>query len=348
MNGSGTVAPLAAANHFEHFTRLPYRLFYIIGVTPFATSVKPWTVRTIIKAVYFFFSIMNVILSIIAEIIYVCLSFSRSDFVELTSLVLCIGFLMLAIMKVCTILWQRRTMDDLMCQLQAICPQTVDDQRLYDSGTYVARAVRMQRLYACIQMTMIWLFNLYPMTLTLIGFVQHGRWRLDFPYILWYPYDPYGRGWFELNYMSQMWAAFWAATGILGADLLMCGIVLQLCMHYDRLQRRLLHFRPGNGATVRPEKSHADYAELADCVRTHDAVLRLTAQLDGIFGVCVLFNLVSSIVILCMLCFLVVTAGVSVALVKYVLTLVTCTGQIFVVCLLGERCIEAVGRRANV
>lgn len=85
-----------------------------------------------------------------------------------------------------------------------------------------------------------------------------------------------------------------------------------------------------------------DYAELTDCVRRHDAILRLGARLDGIFGVCVLFNLVSSIVILCVLGFLVVTAGMSVALVKYGLTLITCTGQIFMVCLLGEKCVDAV------
>lgn len=233
--------------HFEAFTRLPRRFFATVGVSPFQTigqpSLRP--IRRLMQQSLFAASFTNTALCVLGEIIYLCLTFKRSDFVETTSLVLCIGFILLGFVKITTILLQRCQLDELMAALYRLCPRTVADQEAFAVDAYAAHAGRLMRVYAWIQMAMIWLFNCYPLTTTVLGWWHTGDWRLDFPYVIWYPFDPYGRGWFELNFVSQMWAAYFSATCILATDLLLCGVVVQLCMHYDRLRDRLALYKPG-------------------------------------------------------------------------------------------------------
>lgn len=65
-------------------------------------------------------------------------------------------------------------------------------------------------------------------------------------------------------------------------------------------------------------------------------------ELDDIFDGTILFNFVSSVIIICVLGFLVATAGRSPEIFKYFFTLITCIAQLYMVCMLGDKFIEAV------
>lgn len=329
--------------NFDEFTQLPALFFRTIGVPVFQASAPQTTRRQrLLRFFLFFVSFTNTALCVLGEIIFVCVTFGVSDFVDITSLVLCIGFILLSFAKVITIMWKQRQLTQLMHDLLRVFPQTHDAQLNYETAEYAAHAKRLMVRYSWVQMVMIWLFNFYPMTNTLMGYVQRGAWEVDFPYIIWYPFDPYGSGWFELNYFSQISAAYFSASAILGTDMLLCGVVLQICMHYDRLRRSLRTYRP-NGQ----RHGQRDCGRMREYVRQHNEVLRMSAALDDIFGETILFNLVSSVVIVCVLGFLVLTAGQSVKLLKYFITLITCTGQIYMVCLLGEMFIKSVSVSSN-
>lgn len=90
----------------------------------------------------------------------------------------------------------------------------------------------------------------------------------DFPYIIWYPFNPYASGFFELNYLSQMWAAYVSAAGMLATDLLLCGVVEQICMHFEHLNKQLLRMKPNeiNG--------NVEYSQLKKYIRTHNEITR--------------------------------------------------------------------------
>lgn len=323
---------------FDEFTRLPAIFFRTIGVPVFqANSPKLTPLRKCLRLLLFFVSFTNTALCVLGEILFVIFTFGESDFVDITSLVMCIGFILLSFAKVITIIWKQRQLTQLMEDLLSVFPQTHDDQMDYQTKKYAGHAKRLMVRYSWVQMVMIWLFNFYPLTNTLSEYWKRGAWEVDFPYIIWYPFDPYGTGWFELNFFSQISAAYFSASAILGTDMLLCGVVLQICMHYDRLQRSLKMYRP-NGVV----NGTKDYVELRRSVAMHSKVLQMSAKLDDIFGETILFNLVSSVVIVCVLGFLVLTAGKSVKVLKYFMTLVTCIVQIYLVCLLGEMFIESV------
>lgn len=323
---------------FDEFTELPAAFFHFIGVPVFqANAPKATRLRTLLRLLLFSVSFTNTALCVLGEILFVLFTFGESDFVDITSLVLCIGFILLSFAKVLTIMWKQRQLTQLMHELLSIFPQTKDEQLDYRTMEYAGHAKRMMVRYSWLQMVMISLFNLYPLTDTIIGYVRRGAWEVDFPYIIWYPFDPYGRGWFELNFFSQISAAYFSALAILGTDMLLCGVVLQICMHFDWLRTNLRTYRPDG-----EKHGTKDYGEIRRQVAMHEKVSRMSTTLDDIFGETILFNLVSSVVIVCVLGFLVLTAGESIKLLKYFITLITCTVQIYMVCLLGEMFIKSV------
>lgn len=342
MSAKGT-PQLSRPPHWAQFTNLPRWFFLTIGVLAFQNPDQTPTPRTsrrnVLLIALFIVSFVNTALCVAGEYVFFAIAIRSPDMDAemLTSLLLCIGYIMLSFAKVFTIWLKRPELDAVMRHFDALWPRSLTAQRHHRVDMYIAQANQLMRTYAYIQMIMIWFFNFFPIaSITLYRIAGGGlSQRLEFPYPVWYPFDERAPVIFELTYVSQFWAAYFSAVAILGADMLLCSLVVQLCMHYDALAAQLCEYRPVGGG-------RADAAQLRRCVQLHDRLLGIGHQLDGIFGVCVLFNVLSSIVILCMLAFLVLTAGISMAVVKYMMTLVTCTGQIYMVCLLGEKCVDAV------
>lgn len=235
---------------FETFTKLPFIMFRTIGVLPFQTAASknesasictgqiiPWTI--------FYLTYINLGLLVLGEMIYFVLNFGKfSSFVELTSVTLCIGFIWLSFAKVASIIWNRDYTNTVIAELNEMFPQTLWAQNDYQVHAHELHTKRIMIGYSALQMVMIWLFNLYPLSDTIVEYVRDGTWNVDFPYIIWYPFDPYVSGWFEVNFLSQIWAGYVAAAGILATDLLLCSIVLQICMHFDRLCVTLVEMEP--------------------------------------------------------------------------------------------------------
>lgn len=97
-------------------------------------------------------------------------------------------------------------------------------------------------------------------------FASLNKYFAGLPYIIWYPYDPYET--FLINYFSQMWGAYVSAAGMLATDLLICGAVQQLHMHFEHLNRCFLEMRP-------TKKNAADeYKKLSKYVSMHNEIIR--------------------------------------------------------------------------
>lgn len=256
--------------NFDLFTSIPILFYKTIGVSPYQLSNSdsktyfgwiPWTI--------FVLSFLNLGLCVLGEMVYFVKQFGNfNNFIEETNLTLCIGFILLSFAKVAAITWKRDQMNRLMTEMELIFPKTRQQQNAYHVDEYAAETLRLMKIYTWIQMVMIWLFNLYPVSDTIIGYITHRTWKVDFPYIIWYPFNPYAPGWFELNYLSQIWAAYVAASAILATDLLLCGIVMQICMHFHHLRATLERLQPT--AT----NANTEWEKLRQCIKTHNRIMR--------------------------------------------------------------------------
>lgn len=65
-----------------------------------------------------------------------------------------------------------------------------------------------------------------------------------------------------------MWAAYVSAAGMLATDLLLCGAVEQICMHYEYLKIQMLSLKPNKMS------GDIEYNKLKKIIRTHNQIIR--------------------------------------------------------------------------
>lgn len=228
---------------FNAFTSIPRTFLKTIGMP----SVLVNNVLHIHMNRWFVASFGNLGYCVLGEMFYFALAVLGSTnltFLDQTNLILCIGFIMLCYAKVLAILLQSARMNNLLTELQTHYPITEMEQRVYRVEKHYAQSRLVMRSYAFVQMFMIWCFNLFPFAETLMVYAADGTWNVVLPYLVWYPFNPYRPGLFETLCLSQFWAAYVSAAGILAADMLLCGIVVQICMQFDDLKRRFMELSP--------------------------------------------------------------------------------------------------------
>lgn len=65
-----------------------------------------------------------------------------------------------------------------------------------------------------------------------------------------------------------MWAAYVSAAGMLATDLLLCGAVEQICMHFEYLNKQLLKMKPNE------RSGHFEYNRMKEIINTHNEIVR--------------------------------------------------------------------------
>lgn len=258
---SVATSPLIEMDAFMH---IPRKFLAPIGIF---TVVKNNRKQFVVK-ILFYLSFLNLGLCVLGEMIFFVLSFARNqgDFIQSTYLILCIGFILISFAKVIALISKLDTLHKLMDELSDIFPKTKAEQADYKVAECLQQTRWILKWYGVVQIFMIWSFSLVPQMSTITNYLQHGNWTVEFSYTIWYPIDPYQRGLFELFYVSQFWAAFCAAMGILSVDVVMCSIVMLICMNFDHLSNSFLNLKPSN--------SRRDIALLKDYVITHNKVIK--------------------------------------------------------------------------
>lgn len=250
----------------EQFIQIPRIFLATIGIpTKKINGIRQFTMNF-----FFYLHFFNLGACVLGEMIFLVMSLANNqgDFINSTFLILCIGFIMISFAKVITFRVKKELLNELIEELYQYHPNSAKEQDDYAVIKYLQRAQTIMRWYAMVQMVMIWCFNLFPLTDTIIDYVRDRRWTMEFSYLIWYPIDPYKRGYFEAFYASQFWAAHVSATGILAVDILLCGIVISLCMHFDQLSHALLMLTPSEQYTSRERYLLAQY------VKKHNIIIR--------------------------------------------------------------------------
>lgn len=254
------------------FVRIPMRFFQTIGLVPFqlVPPNQPAPPIPLWKTVHLSLSWFMVFTGIQGELVYVYLYASQPEyFVIATSCCMYIGFNFLSYAKMLTVSVQRPLLNRLVAELDAMFPRSLAARIEFRVERYLRISLRLIRSYAVFMMMMIWFFNLFPVVEAILTWLRFGQWSLEFPYEVWYPFEKYERGWFQLVYLTQFWGSYSAATGAMSVDIFICSLVGQMCMHFDRLSTRLRELRPKPGARAEAE----DFAVLVDCVQMHERLI---------------------------------------------------------------------------
>lgn len=227
--------------------RIPRKFLAAVGIATIEkNNRKLFTIN-----VLFYLSFLNLGLCVLGEIIFLVWSFiqHQGDFIRSTYLTLCIGWILLSFAKIIALISKLDTLHKLMDELKGIFPNTLAEQRDYKVADCLKLTCWILRSYGTVQMIMIWSFSLLPQLPTITNYIKHRIWTVEFSYTIWYPINPYRRGFFEVFYLSQFWAAQTSALAILGVDVVMCSVVMLICMQFDHLSESFKRFKSSESGT---------------------------------------------------------------------------------------------------
>lgn len=160
------------------------------------------------------------------------------DFLQISSLLSCVMFMMLAIAKVTALIITGR-FSDFANGLDQCFPTAIDDQKDYEVESHCQAAKRSIITYFCVVISFISVFVIF-LAIDVGSVDKNGNWwPLDFIYHMWYPFDPYHHGIFEFIYLVHGWASYASIVAVLCVDCLLLTLLQQICMHFYQLTKAI-------------------------------------------------------------------------------------------------------------
>ncbi|KAH8265332.1 hypothetical protein KR038_004311 [Drosophila bunnanda] len=286
----------------------------------------------------FIAQMINLNAVLLTELIYVFLAISRgSNFLEATMNLSFIGFVVVGDLKIWHIWRQRTQLTHVVREMEKLHPQTNDQQKPYDMAVHLGVYKRYSIFYFGMHLMLIWTYNLYWAVYYLVCDFWLGirQFQRMLPYYCWVPWDWSTGSSYYIMYVSQNFAGQACLSGQLAADMLMCALVTLLVMHFTRLAG---HIESHVAGLTTPQR---DLKFLQLVVAYHQRLLLLCQDINGIFGVSLLCNFVSSSFIICFVGFQMTIGGKIDNLVMLVLFLFCAMVQVFMITTYAQRLLDA-------
>ncbi|XP_037910186.1 odorant receptor 85c-like [Hermetia illucens] len=319
---------------FSHFMAVALGLYKTMGIDTFTSQVKYGTLDRFIQVVILHLGTWNLILIIIGEIIYLLKSFgSFENFLQITAVLPCIGLCVGSMGKILTV-WNKKTqVKTILSQLEGIFPRNLVEQEKFQVETYRKHITKMIIPLTVVTMFALWVFNLYELFDSSVYYFRNRQFQKVYPYFVWYPFDDQTNVAYPLVYLHQCYAGYVAVGSTLATDLLLCCIINQLRMHFDFISRQI--------AEIVPKGRPNDVRIVKHLIEHHITILRISDEVNDVFGLSTLYIFVSSSLIICLTGFQVSAGVTDKDLVKYILFLAYELFTVFVVCYHGNYLIDS-------
>lgn len=219
----------------KDFLRLPRLNFVAYGIRSYIQSNKLYINY---KTIFFIFTSLNLLWTIIGEMIYFLTH--AMDVFQMIYSVMCIGFLILGNIKIGYILLQMSVITELFEDFESEQPKNKELQENFQVKHYLDASNRVIFRQAFLFYFVISCFNIVPLCTALYYFIVDDEWNLDRPYNVWYPFDTYRRGMFEIIYVVTVWASITATIAFVCVDSTLACMVNVICMHFHQ-STNLLH-----------------------------------------------------------------------------------------------------------
>lgn len=254
------------------------KVFRFIGFNPFGSS-------SVLSKIYFFAALFYVCICMLQEIVYFVTHVGgKNSFLSLTNLAPCLGFSTLSFIKILTCYGNRKMLKEVVVKLERFPSR---------QGEAQAMSERMTKALIILFMTLIWIFNLMPLFVSIYYFAADGSYHKQMPYFMWYPWDPLQPLVYEVCYALVMWGAFTSCVGILGSDLMLCSVINLICMRLNSLRDEI--------RTICSKK--LPKINLRVWINNHNELLHIIDDVEGIFTLTLLFDFIGSSIIICLVGF---------------------------------------------
>lgn len=247
------------------FSRLPRLYLSVVGIFSSIFNDK----LKMKASILFYVSQINLWLCVSGEIVFLFASLARgqANFIQSTYLILCIGFILISIVKVVSLLMRMNEIAEILLDMHKQHPKTFHEQEIFHVRHFIHRTTAIIWWYATAMLFMIFSFSFFPLSTTISQYFHSNEWEIEFSYTIYYPIDPYRRGLFEFFYVSQIYAAGVSAIGIIAVDTLLCCAVKLTCMHFENLSDILGKYKPESQHTINEKIFFLNY------IKKHNTII---------------------------------------------------------------------------
>ncbi|XP_046737852.1 uncharacterized protein LOC124406470 [Diprion similis] len=231
-----------------------------------------------------------------------------------------------------------RTLGKVMREVQADCIET-------NYETFTERKIflhyhKMARLFIMISvpMTVVLVFLVYLLPLSgVLGTIivtRNTTVELKLPYHMYVFYDVSKVRPYVLTYAAQLPFVVFVGFGSVAPTCLVASLTFHMCGQLAVLVERINNIKTDGQNCALAIKM---------LVKQHVRLIRLTKSVDDVFNICMLFQLVTDMILMGILTFYVLASAIedqTTGLVTFLLYVVVVTSYIFVFCWGGEKLVE--------
>lgn len=320
---------MAALVSFSDFVKFPLKCFKAIGLVPYdADNVE--TVKKKCLRFYHFFVITNLVIALIFATVFVKNNLGNLPLI--TENIPIYGYVLMAVVKSTCILVKKEEFKDLVDTLSELFPKTKEEQNIFKVRKYFTNYRRTEIIFAI----MVGSAAMDFVAAKLISFAFTGVWYDKLPYENWFPFDEYDPKFYNFVFLWQWLNTIVTVCSLIGSDLILYSFITLLTTQFDILSQQLEKLTPLN-----------DIEKIIELTKMHETLLRLSRVLEEIFSVAILFNFLSSSILICLVGYQVLIGISFELLLNFSVLLTAALLQVLMLCYYGNKLTTAAENVAD-
>lgn len=349
----------------KHFVAIPFLLLKTIGLHNTNTVNLQYKYNLKISGL-FVLTMIYLSCAFFSFIYYLCtVQRYNSEYIDILNILLSLGYMTLAIGKIATLLLKRRKIKRIMQDLDQIFPRTTQTFQHMNVKSYLGECTKIAKWLAIGELSIIWIYNITPIAESFVKFfIWPGNriwtFRLPFTTLPFFPYNYDHPVYNIIHYAIQSWIGYMETNLILSLDLLLIGLVSQIRMHFEYLNATLermkfnaddprniricieKHCKLNRYVSLRILEHNFIISEVYSIILNSLYSFRLSDELNDIFSITILFNFMSSSVVICILAFMATIMTSYAELCRYLFASVESIIQVFIICLFSDKLTASV------
>ncbi|XP_073820554.1 odorant receptor 85b-like [Musca autumnalis] len=340
------IKPKAAT--FDDFFKLASFFYKTIGIEPYdQPGVEVKQSKSFVANLVFYLGVINLNYILVMEFVFVALAFIHGE--NILEAIMClsyIGFVTVGESKMFFVFLKKPILSNFVKRLLKFFPQELKLQQSYNVSLYLRQCSKVTIAFALLYMILIWTYNLYAVT----QYLLYEKWLgvrvigQQLPYYTYTWWDWQGHWSYYLLYFMHTFAGYTSATGQIASDIMLCGFVYQLVMHFNYISMVMENYQVkiANAKDNEMHKARSqDMAFLMDMIEYHDCLMELSEQLNHVFSLPLLLNFSASSFVICFVGFQMTIGAEPDTLIKLFLFLFSSTAQVYLICHYSQLLIDA-------
>ncbi|XP_037292592.1 odorant receptor 4-like [Manduca sexta] len=319
--------------------------------------------------VYYWFYFANIVFAFTSELMGTCMTASANTFTDAIAffqMVPCIGYCGMSLVKSFKMVKHRPVFENLITEIGDMWPQRQVDEEEHKIISSALREIKnVVKGYQWGNNCLILSF-LYAPFWELFKRFSGEKWEPKLQFIYWLPFDPSQPVYYECTLVLQTWQAITVIWTNMTSDIMFCLFLSHITTQFNLLSvkiekliyvptdQQLIEFYPLGQYSeeyLRKNKEAVDsytpqqweeknFKEITEIVLQHQALIRLSEDIENMFSLTLLVNVINSSLLICLCGFC------SVVLEKWNETayksfLVIALSQTWFVCWYGQKLIDS-------